>query len=217
MTAYRKYFEPGSVALKKLITTGKLGRLRHMFSTYTEVVDQAKVKWQLKRRLAGGGSLMDIGVYCVNTMRWLAGSAPIEATAHAWTDDPKRFAEVEDSIAFRLEHPKGLVCQGTSSYSAKAASFVQVHGDKGWAALNPAFAFEEERRLFGKIQGRWFEEKFKVMDEFVLEIDHFAECIRRGREPKADGMEGLLDLVTVEAIYRSVLENRTVPIEAKAR
>jgi predicted dehydrogenase len=211
MTAYRKYFEPGSVALKKLITSGKLGRLRHMFSTYTEAVDPKKA-WQLDRRRAGGGSLMDIGIYCVNTMRWLAGNSPVEATAHAWTDDPKRFAEVEDSIAFHLAHPEGLVCQGTSSYSAKAASFVQVHGDKGWAALNPAFAFEEERRLFGKIQGRWFEQKFKVMDEFVLEIDYFADCIRRRRDPEADGMEGLRDIATIQAIYQSARENRTVRI-----
>lgn len=216
MTAYRKYFEPGSVALKKLITSGKLGRLRHMFSTYTEVVDPAKVRWQLSQRLAGGGSLMDIGIYCVNTMRWLAGTTPIDATAHTWTDHPQRFHEVEDSIAFRLTHSGGLVCQGTSSYSAKAASFVQVHGDQGWAALNPAFAFEEERRLFGKIEGRWFEQKFKVMDEFVLELDHFADCIRRERDPKPDGVEGLLDVATIRAIYQSARENRTVKIESAA-
>ena len=215
MIAYRKYFEPGSVALKKLITSGKLGRLRHIFSTYTEIVDPIKARhWQLNPKLAGGGSLMDIGIYCVNTMRWLAGSSPIDATAHAWTDDPKRFSGVEDSIAFRLTHPGGLVCQGTSSYSAMAASFVQVHGDKGWAALNPAFAFEEERRLFGKIQGRWFEQKFKVIDEFVLELDAFADCIRRRRDPEPDGMEGLRDIATVEAIYSSARENRTVSIES---
>lgn len=157
---------------------------------------------------------MDIGIYCVNTMRWLAGNSPIEASAHSWTGDPKRFAEVEDNIAFRLTHPEGLVCQGTSSYSSQAASFVQVHGERGWAALNPAFAFEEERRLFGKIQGKWFERKFKVIDEFVLEIDHFSDCIRRQRDPEADGVEGLRDLATIQAIYRSVRENRAVAIES---
>jgi predicted dehydrogenase len=213
MIAYRKYFEPGSVALKKLVVSGKLGRLRHIFSTYTEIVDPVKARtWQLNRQLAGGGSLMDIGIYCVNTMRWLAGSDPIEASAHAWTDDPGRFGEVEDSIAFRLTHPEGLVCQGTSSYSAQAASFVQVHGDRGWAALNPAFAFEEERRFFGKIQGRYFEQTFKVIDEFALELDAFAEGIRRGRDLEPGGMEGLRDLATVQAIYRSARESRTVPI-----
>lgn len=214
MIAYRKYFEPGSVALKKLVDSGKLGRLRHMFSTYTEIVDPVKAKnWQLNPRLAGGGSLMDIGIYCVNNMRWLAGSSPLDATAHAWTDDPQRFSGVEDSISFSLTHPGGLVCQGTSSYSAQAASFVQVHGDKGWAALNPAFAFEEERRFFGKIQGEWFEQKFKVIDEFLLELDAFAICICQGRDPEPDGMEGLRDMATVEAIYCSARENHTVPVE----
>jgi predicted dehydrogenase len=152
----------------------------------------------------------------VNTMRWLAGTSPVEATAAAWTDDPQRFSDVEDSIAFRLTHPGGLVCQGTSSYSSMAASFVQVHGSKGWAALNPAFAFEEERRLFGKIQGKWFEQNFEVIDEFVLELNHFADCIREGREPEPNGAEGLQDMATVEAIYRSAAENRTIRIEPQA-
>jgi predicted dehydrogenase len=215
MIAYRKYFEPGSVALKELVTSGKLGHLRHIFSSYTEIVDPGKAKsWQLNPKLAGGGSLMDIGIYCVNTMRWVAGSNPTDATASCWTDDPKRFTDVEDSIAFRLAHPDGLVCQGTSSYSSMAASFVQVHGDQGWAALNPAFAFEEERRLFGKIRCRWFEQKFKVIDEFALELNAFTESIHRGRDPEPDGMEGLRDLATIEAIYRSAREKRTVGIQS---
>lgn len=217
MTAYRKYFEPGSVALKKLVTSGKLGRLRHLFSTYTEVVDPAKAQaWQLNRKLSGGGSLMDLGIYSVNTMRWIAGSSPIEARAHAWTEDPKRFSEVEDNIAFWLTHPDGLVCQGSSSFSAAAASFVQVHGEKGWAALNPAFAFEEERRLFGKIQGRWFEQAFQVIDEFALELDAFADCIDSQRNPEPDGMEGLRDIATIQAVYQSVREKQPVRIAAES-
>jgi len=159
---------------------------------------------------------MDLGIYPLNTMRWIAGSDPVEATAHAWTDDPKRFSEVEDSIAFHLTHADGLVCQGTSSYTAAAASFLQVHGDKGWAALNPAFAFDEERRLFGKIRGQWFEQPFEVMDEFVLELDAFADCILRRRDPEPDGMEGLRDIAAIEAIYRSVREKRAVPISPAA-
>jgi predicted dehydrogenase len=216
MIAYRKYFEPGSVALKKLAASGRLGRLRHIYSVYTEIVDPNKARaWQLNRELAGGGSLMDLGIYCVNTMRWIAGSAPLEATAHSWTEDPKRFSEVEDNISFRLTHADGLVCQGSSSYSAAAASFVQVHGEKGWAALNPAFAFEEERRLFGKIQGRWFEKTFQVIDEFVLELDSLSDCIRQGRTPEPDGMEGLRDIATVQAIYRSARENQSIAVEAE--
>ena len=217
MIAYRKYFEPGSCALKKLAASGKLGTLKHIYSVYTETVDPNKARvWQLNKKLAGGGSLMDLGIYCVNTMRWVAGSTPVGATAYSWTEDPKRFSEVEDNISFRLQHADGLVCQGSSSYSAAAASFIQVHGEKGWAALNPAFAFEEERRLFGKIQGKWFEKTFKVIDEFALELDGFSDCIHHGQRPEPDGMEGLRDIAVVQAIYRSAGENRTVAIEAEA-
>jgi len=214
MIAYRKYFEPASLALKKLVTSGKLGRLKIIHSAFTIFLPPGGnvPRWHFDRKLAGGGSLMDVGVYCVNTVRWLVGKDPLEAAAHAWTLNPARFSEVEENIAFQLKFPDGLVLQASSSFGAAQASFLHVHGEKGWAALDPAFAYDEERRLFGKIGGRWFEKKFKVMDEFALELDAFADAIRRGRDPEPDGYEGLRDVVVMQAIYRSARENRPVPI-----
>lgn len=214
MVAYRKYFEPASLALKKLVRSGKLGRLKIIHSSFTFVLPAGKSDstWHLDRQLAGGGSLMDVGVYCINTTRWLAEKDPVEATAYAWADDPQRFSEVEESIAFRLNFPEGLVLVASSSFGAAKSSFLHVHGERGWAALDPAFAYDEERRLFGKIGGRWFEKKFRIMDEFALELDAFADSIRRRRDPEPSGVEGLRDLVVMQAIYRSARENRPVPI-----
>jgi predicted dehydrogenase len=218
MIAYRKYFEPASLALKKLVTSGKLGRLKIIHSAFTIFLPPGGnvPGWHFDRKLAGGGSLMDVGVYCVNTVRWLTGKEPVEATAYAWTRDPARFSEVEENIAFQLKFPQGLVLQASSSFGAAQASFLHVHGEKGWAALDPAFAYDEERRLFGKIGGRWFEKKFKVMDEFALELDAFAEAVRRGRDPEPDGNAGLRDVVVMQAIYRAARENRPVPITMPA-
>jgi predicted dehydrogenase len=75
------------------------------------------------------------------------------------------------------------------------------------------FTFDEERRLFGKIGGRWFEKRFGVMDEFALELDAFADGIRRGRDPEPDGWEGLCDVLTMQAIYQASREGRWVPID----
>jgi predicted dehydrogenase len=215
MIAYRKYFEPASLALKKLVTSGKLGRLKIIHSAFTIFLARGgnAPAWRFDRKLAGGGSLVDVGVYCVNTVRWLTGREPVEATAYVWTLDPARFREVEENVAFQLKFPHGLVFQASSSFGAAQASFLHVHGEKGWAALDPAYAYDEERRLFGKIAGRWFEKKFKVMDEFALELDAFAEAIRRGRDPEPDGNEGLRDVVVMQAIYRSARENLPVPIK----
>jgi predicted dehydrogenase len=214
MIAYRKYFEPASLALKKLVAGGKLGRLKIIHSAFTiNLGSRDKVPaWHFDRKLAGGGSLMDVGVYCVNTIRWLTGKEPFEAQAFTWTVDPARFSQVEENISFQLKFPGGLVAQASSSFGAASASFLHVHGEKGWAALDPAYAFDEERRLFGKIGGRWFEKKFRIMDEFALELDAFADCVRRRREPEPSGYQGLRDVAVMQAIYRSARENRPVPV-----
>jgi predicted dehydrogenase len=214
MIAYRKYFEPSSLELKKLIRSGRLGRLKYIHSAFG-IVLRARGRagaWHLDRKLAGGGSLPDVGVYCVNTIRWLVGEEPLEASAYQWATDPETFSQVDENIAFRLNFPHGLVAQATSSFSAAQSSFLQVHGEKGWAALNPAYPYDEERCLFGRTGGRWFEKKFKVIDELALELDAFAESIRRQREPEPNGVQGMRDVAVMEAIYQSAREGRTVAI-----
>jgi predicted dehydrogenase len=214
MTAYRKYFEPASAALKKMIAEGRLGRVDIIHTAFTEFhpAGGSAPPWLLQRKLAGGGPLMDLGVYCVNTCRWLVDEDPVQAAAFSWRHDRKRFRQVEQGIAFRLNFASGLVLQGSSSYGSALASFVQIHGEKGWAALFPAFAFEQERRLAGSIAGRWFEMRFGVIDEFALELDAFAECIRRNRPAEPDGEQGMRDLIIIDAIYRSARQGRPVRI-----
>jgi predicted dehydrogenase len=215
MIAYRKYFEPASLALKKLVTSGKLGKLKLIHSAFTIFLANRNnvPAWHLDPVASGGGSLVDVGVYCVNTVRWLTGKDPSEASAYSWAADPARFSGVEESISFQLKFPDSLLMQGSASFGAAQANFIKVFGEKGWAALDPAFAFDEERRLFGKIGGRWFEKRFKVMDEFALELDAFADSIRRRRDPAPDGRSGLLDVVTMQAIYQAAREGRWVPID----
>jgi len=215
MIAYRKYFEPASVFLKKLVSSGKLGRLRVLHSAFTINLPPGKAgspAWHFSRKQAGGGSLVDVGVYCVNTGRWLVGRDPVEASAHAWTHNPAGFSEVEEHMAFRLIFPGGVQLQATSSFGAAQSSFLHVIGDKGWAALNPAYEYAKERRLCGEVNHRWFEKKFKPIDEFALELDAFADTVRRRRDPEPSGAEGLKDVAIMQTLYRSSRENRPLPI-----
>jgi len=215
MTAYRKYFEPSSVTLKNMISKGELGRIDVVHTLFTEhrPFGDSSSAWLFSKKLCGGGPLTDLGVYCVNTCRWLVGEDPVAASAVSWVRDPRRYKEVEEGVAFRLDFPSGLVLQGTAAYSAAFSSFVHIHGEKGWAELAPAFAFEEERRISGKIAGRWFAKTFKPIDEFVLELDEFASCIQENRKPKPDGEQGMRDIIIIQAIYQAVKERRTVRIK----
>jgi predicted dehydrogenase len=215
MTAYRKYFEPSSLALKKMITSGELGRIDVIHTLFTELraFGDSSPAWLFSKKLCGGGPLTDVGVYCINTTRWLVDEDPISATGISWVRDKRRYKEVEEGVAFRLGFKSGIVLQGTAAYSAAFSSFVHIHGDKGWAELGPAFAFEEERRISGKIAGKWFAKTYKPIDEFVLEIDEFARCIQEGREPEPTGEQGMRDIIIIDAIYRAIKQRRAVEIK----
>jgi predicted dehydrogenase len=216
MTAYRKYFEPSTVMLKKMISRGDLGRIDIIHTLFAELrpFGDNSPAWLFSRELCGGGPLTDLGVYCLNTTRWLVGEDPVAvASAVSWVRDRRRYKEVEEGVAFRLDFRSGLVLQGTAAYSAAFSSFVHIHGEKGWVALSPAFAFEEERRISGKIAGKWFEQTFKPIDEFALELDAFAESIRKNRKPEPDGEQGLRDIVIIDAIYQSAKKRRPITIK----
>jgi predicted dehydrogenase len=214
MTAYRKYFEPSTVYLKSLIRNGSLGRIDVIHTAFSELhVAGVSLDWLLDPQLAGGGPLMDLGVYCVNTGRWLAGEDPIGVSGQAWRNDSERFRNVEEGISFRLQFPSGLVVLGSSSYGAALSSFIFVQGTKGWVCLTPAFPFDEERRLIGKIAGRWLEKKFKVVDEFAPEIDAFAEAIQKKQSVEPDGVQGLRDMKIMNAIYEAAKQEKSAAIQ----
>jgi predicted dehydrogenase len=78
MTAYRKYYEPSTLYLKQLIQSGKLGRIDVIHTAFSELHSPGtSLPWLLDLTMAGGGPLMDLGVYCVNTTRWLVEEDPV--------------------------------------------------------------------------------------------------------------------------------------------
>jgi predicted dehydrogenase len=214
MTAYRKYFEPSTLYLKSLLSSGALGRVDMIHTSFSEIFNPSIApSWLLDPALAGGGPLMDLGVYCVNTSRWLAGEDPVEATAQTWRHDTRRFKDVEEGVTFRLNFPSGLIVQGSSTYSPAISSFIFVQGSKGWVSLSPAFTYEDERRVTGKIAGRLIDRRFKPLDEFALEIDAFSSAILKKKTVAPDGVQGQRDLIILHAIYESARTQQPVTIK----
>ncbi len=213
MTAYRKYYEPSALYLKQLIKSGKLGRIDVIHTAFSELHTPGKsLPWLLNAKMAGGGPLMDLGVYCVNTSRWLVDEDPIEVSAESWVHDRARFREVEEGISFRLRFPSGLLLHGSSTYSAAPSSFLYVQGTAGWASLSPAFPFDEERKLTAKIGKRHIARTFSLVDEFAPEIDAFASAIQKHGSVEPDGVQGHRDMIILNAIYKSAQEKKPVAI-----
>lgn len=212
-TAYRKYFEPSCLYVKELLQDGALGRLDVIHTAFSELHKPGvSLDWLLDEKLAGGGPLMDLGVYSINTSRWLLGEDPVEVSAQAWKNDTSRFRQVEEGISYRMRFPSGLILHGSTSYGAVLSSLLFIQGTKGWLSLAPAFPFDEERKLTGKIGGKWFEKTFRVVDEFASEMDAFSEAIQKNKPVEPDGMQGLCDMKILHAIYQAARRQKPVRI-----
>lgn len=209
MTAYRKYFEPSCLYLKQLIQKGDLGRIDVIHTGFSELYSPGtSLAWLVDPNLAGGGPLMDLGIYCVNTTRWLVNVDPVGVSAQSWTHDKATFRDVEQGISFHLEFPSGLVVQGSTSYGAVLSSFIFVQGTKGWASLAPAYDFNEVRRLRATTGKRWIERNFAVKDEFAPELDAFSAAIQGNGVVECDGMQGHKDMIILNSIYDSAKTGR---------
>jgi len=211
MIGYRSHFEPHNVHAMRLAREGAVGRRRFVQSEHGFPIGDP-TQWRLKRALSGGGSLMDIGIYSVQALRYMAGEEPVSVTARESTDrtDP-RFREVEDRVDFSFEFPSGLIGHGFSSYSS-GHNHLRLTGDDGWIDLEPATSYSGQHMRLRTREGEQViaPPALPSANQFAGQLDHMAECILHDREPIVGGEEGLRDLRIMEGIYRAAREGRTV-------
>lgn len=215
MIAYRQQYEPHNILLRKMVAAGKLGQLRGFLSTNSQRAGDPS-QWRLKKSLAGGGCLPDVGLYCLNAARFLSGAEPTHVAAQIWQpkDDP-RFREVEAGISFSLQFPNGFTATCTSSYDVHKSQMYRLEGTDAWAELSPAFAYAGNKLSWSRLeegQEIRVEPAVEQKDQFALEMDHFSTCILENLQPQTPGEEGLRDHRIMEAIYKAATTGRTVEL-----
>ncbi len=211
MIGYRLRYEPFNQALVKMAQDeAEMGPTRVVLAEAGFNIGDPK-QWRLRRPMAGGGSLMDIGIYALNAARYLSGEEPVEVNAmvHSTPGDP-RFAEVEENVTFQLRFPGGVLANCTSSYGAGLNRF-RVFKPRGSFELEPALSYSGlKMRVF---RGSGVEERSQpVRDHFASEMDAFSECVINDTEPLTPGEEGLRDLRIMTAIYEAARAGRTVKL-----
>lgn len=204
MIAYRCQYEPTNHHAVQLIRDGRLGVIQAIESANGFMEHSGE--WRLDRKLAGGGPLMDVGIYSLNACRYLTGEEPATLEGYcSVVDKDTRFREVEENCSWTMKFPSGIVASCNTSYGANMPGFIRVHGSKGMIHMEPPFAYEG-LRLTAKIQGETpIDEQNTDKDpyQFLLEADDFADCCMHGKEPKANGEEGLRDMQYMAQIYKS--------------
>ena len=214
MIAYRAQYEPYNLAAIAIAQKKELGILKAIVADHGRNLDPKDPadRWRMNKKLAGGGSLFDIGIYSLQAARYITGEEPTEISAMMYsTPNDPRFKEVEENVNFMLRFPSGVIANCTSSYGYADVKRYQVMGSKGTLELDPATDYYEHRLYVqrGKVRE---ERKIQEQNQFALEMDHLSECVMENKQPKTPGEEGLQDVRLMTAIYQAAETGRTIKL-----
>ena len=207
MIAYRIQYEPHNRMVMEWARSKKFGNVKVISSTNVQNIGNP-AQWRLHKALSGGGSLPDIGLYDINTNRFILGEEPNAVSAMTYsTPNDIRFKEVEEAVMFQMYFPSGAIANNTCSYGAHNSKYYRVFTDNGgWFGADPAFDYAGIKMEASHAEGK-IEMKMNLdipeKKQFATEIDHFSDCIMEDKIPYTPGEEGLQDQKIMEAIYES--------------
>jgi predicted dehydrogenase len=206
MIAYRCQYDPTHLRAIQLIREGRIGSIKSIESAFG--FDIGPNEWRTDKKLAGGGPLMDVGIYCLNASRYLTGLQPTEVKGiSSVVDHDGRFGQVEESLSWTTKFPSGVLASCACTYGAMMLGYFRVRGSRGTIVVEPAFNYSGLHLSAHLDDG---DAEFGPDDpaprQFLREADHMADCILQNKEPKTPGQEGLRDIELIMRIYRSCQE-----------
>jgi predicted dehydrogenase len=205
---YRCRFEPHHLEMLRVAKEKELGDVRLIEAAHGFAIGDP-TQWRLNRALAGGGPLMDVGIYAIQSAEMLAGQYPVAVTGMTTTtSDPVKFKDVEESMTFELKFANGIAASCTTTYKVNGLDRTTAFAEQGSFGLTPAFDYY---RLKGwRSDGKSLEAP--EVNQFAAEMDDFADCILHNRPTRVPGEMGLRDVQTMMALYESARTGRTVAL-----
>lgn len=195
---YRLHYDPFHEELRRLVRTQEFGPFMKLDGGFSFVMEN--MQWRAQKKLAGGGPLMDLGVYVLQEACMAAGAAPIAITAR---ERPKRrpdfFVDVEESLEWTMEFANGARCTAESSYNDSRNNF-RAEAKGGWYEVGPAYSYNglKAETSRGPVNAT------PLPSQQALQIDDFARCVLESDTSRVPGEMGRRDVVMIEAIYASI-------------
>jgi predicted dehydrogenase len=203
---YRLHFEPNNLEMMRLATEKVYGAVKSLDTEFSWKRGKSK-PWLSDKKLAGGGTMYDTGVYSIQAGCYITNTEPIAVTATA-TADPAYPPGIEGEMNVLLEYPGGVKQHGCASYERGRQSFSVTAENGTFSCTGASFA----QSVFGKPSPKKIVlpdgTSPKIGNTLQLAVlhDKFVEAIRSKQPFACPGEMGLRDIRILEAIYASVTQ-----------
>jgi predicted dehydrogenase len=210
MTAYRLHFEPLFLEVLDLVKSGKIGEPRFFSSSFSMHARPGGIRTQ---RELGGGTLFDLGVYCINTARLMFRAEPIEVMAQSIDGARSNMPEIDEMTSAILRFDGDRLATFTTSFNANGVSDFRVTGTEGNIHAEPAYEYAEALGYTLTVGENSRKKKGRRRDQFAAEIAYFSDCVMQNRDPEPSAEEGCWDVRVVSALYESANSAQPVKLD----
>jgi predicted dehydrogenase len=213
MTAYRLHFEEANLTTIDLIQKGRIGDPRIFNSVFSFPVEAGNIR--AMSPVIGGGPIYDIGVYCINAARYIFQDDPIEVFAYSGSRENTELPEIDETVSVQMKFPQGRLASFTVSFGASRSDFFEVVGTQGSLCLDPAYEYASQKTLWITRNEKTQVKKFKKRDQIAPELDYFADAILKDRLIEPSGLEGMIDVLIIQAIHESLLSGSPIELDIR--
>ena len=198
---YRCQYDPYHLELMRIGREKVLGDIKLIRASHSFYGVHGS-NWRFTdKSLAGGGALMDVGVYAIQGARYATGMEPVAVSATALNTFSDKMDGMEETILFTLKFPGDISAQLFGSYVARK-EFIAIDAEEGQYGLEPAFGYAPVK---GYVKDKPMD--FPYGNQQARQMDAFARNILDGTPVVANGEDGLQDMRIIEAIYKSAQKN----------
>ncbi len=207
---YRLHFEPYNMEMKRLGQEKVFGEVRYVDASLGYGINfENPNDWHIKKALSGGGPLTNLGVYCIQAARYITGKEPVSVTAQfSPITRPDLFKEVEEALTWQMRFDSKTVATCSSSYSY-GIDRLYASAEDGFFELSPAISY-------GPFVGKTSKGplSFPEIDQQQTQMDAIATYILDNKPlpEHISGIEGLLDVKIIEAVYKAAESGKEVKV-----
>jgi predicted dehydrogenase len=211
MEAFHWRYHPMVDQMRRIVDSGRLGDITHAearFDLPEGRIARTDIRWD---PTIGGGSLMDLGCYPVQWLRWLFGDSPTVTDARAETP----VAGIDARMEAHLAWPSGATAQLSSSMiepDGRTEISLTVVGSRATMRAENPLAPQFGAHI--DITGPDDSERFEVENSatYTHQMAAFVEAVHTGRAPVTSGADSIDTMRVIDEIYVAAgMEPRSSP------
>jgi predicted dehydrogenase len=203
-------FEESTARLRERVAAGEIGKIVFARSEFSFPGGTGHARaWLHDPAVAGGGPIADVGVHCVDALRYILQDEAVRVSARGQYD----IGTVESAAVLTLEFSRGTLATVVVSFRAEYRTPLELVGETGVLRADDALNVERPIRL-ELLRASSLVETHEVSNRlaYAKQVDAFAAALEGKSKFPVPGEEGWQNQEILDAAYRSLKSGKTEEI-----